>query len=905
MGHEKGWSDLRWNERTTNGGWEGTGDLMTEERDGGEGGGGKDSKESPKVTVQEQKLIDDYLKQVERNLKGFTREAKDSILIEIREHILERVEEETGKAGGNSSGEEATGGGEDGGGGLNEVITTILEEYGTPEEVARAYSPIIRASSRKLIAFQIYSVILSLSVITIIIREFLRNPSVELNLEENRDLILGFIGFLMALFTIGHTIEYHQRGIRFIGYSFLTILTNGIFAVICISYLIDTIGANSDIVLPEALLIVVSIVPFYISYQGFRLMTLDTKDGISPLSNASFKLIPVILLMDLLALFFVNEQMNNSFDEILLWNTAIGYGMLMIFIIVGISNSSVMILRWFNSTRTHRIQKEIFILTMASMIIVSSLFVGVVFDRIELTRSIDYDDFLDDQEGSLEEYDPEILSLYDHSFLLHNETPYTWDLTPEDDHYIFSLDRWSDDHLSRSRTYDIPVPIHPKEFKLWFGPVKASGQYIHAFAGLEKPSDIWGLEEREDRYFLFTFDGKLVGSSLIPSDGLWRLQESVTTHSNTAQICYYETNYTHEVHSEGNRTGSYKVIHSFNITRFRFSDGQLTVGLPRTYPVSLSTINTTIDWAPYISRIISGDDSFSLVLKYSEDLEYVANGYERRDSRYESFVTTIAWNGTVILPWTKVLSDTPEPCFIVPEDVECSRKWDFHGSGNVIFFTEYAELNNDSRENYKLVSFKDGVISEQLIHSAEDSIHVRTFGEIAMTDEDGNTYLPFVSHAENEPSLQLFLRNVIVSPDGLIISSENLPLDSLPIFDMMETRFNDERYDNLNYGISPSRIDHDGNATYVFLDVWVFEEPLRYEEGGVEYYERIHSVRLLYLLKISDGNISYVAAGPDIEARETKDDYYNSQIFGILGGVTISLLLWGVMRKRSRSVNYS
>ena len=44
-------------------------------------------------SVSEQKVIDVYLRKVEKNLKGFTQDAKDSIVSEIEDHIREKIGE--------------------------------------------------------------------------------------------------------------------------------------------------------------------------------------------------------------------------------------------------------------------------------------------------------------------------------------------------------------------------------------------------------------------------------------------------------------------------------------------------------------------------------------------------------------------------------------------------------------------------------------------------------------------------------------------------------------------------------------------------------------------------------------------------------------------------------------------
>ena len=408
---------------------------------------------------EEQKAIDDYLKQVEKNLKGFTREAKDSILIEIREHILDRFEEEREAykmKGGQGEGE------------MDTLIKKILEEYGKPEEVARAYSPIIRLSNKGSRLFQGYSLLVSLSFLYVTLprMEFFKD-----GFEGEWVLtIVGIIGTFLAYVCIYFNLIYVSNAEEQIKYSRISLYANtllgAVFLILVFGWYLHLLGGpfmDDTYYLDEneirnnmayfGVLAICSIgLSYHISSLGHSMMTQDTKDGIAPYQNISSRVLPFLFVINFLSLIVISQQMWDTFEYLSEWNTIESYWTLGYVIFLTLCTSGILVLHKRMGLKMLHIEREVFAIMLICLVLTSDVAVDFYRENINLQDDWGYWNF--PPRGDEDNVDIGYLAYYG---MISNGTMYTREITEEDNGYTLTINRWNEDLSGIKSNVSVPI----------------------------------------------------------------------------------------------------------------------------------------------------------------------------------------------------------------------------------------------------------------------------------------------------------------------------------------------------------------------------------------------------------------------------------------------------------------
>jgi len=453
-----------------------------------EGSGGKE-----KLTVAMEKSIQEYLKKVEKNLKGFTREAKDSILIEIEEHIREKIQEgekgeilqkrdrsEEGRVGrGNEVRKEAGSRGEEQTSGRDREIdvSKILEDFGTPEEVAKDYTPVVRMSQWKPNLFLVVSCLVSIYLLIAIydgLQEFMEEY------ETNEDVYVYFWIAFLAISTLSFNITYLKYPDSMNKYSSIIFLTNFLqfltFAILVpleyfIASEVEELSLPSIVEIGEtnvllSLLYAILFISFslYLSSIGSSYVSRDIADGISPKTNLSMKLLPALLLVGIALIARFYSSLSDGMDLYFSRNRFITYVSFTLMIALTVTIAIIIFMRYHLSIKIFIIRNEIFHSTIIALILISAIGAAAITSNM---------------------FDPEDISKDETekpygTIVAHDDSLYSWhlgfDAGPGYFIYQFELFDWSNSRLIACIDLDLPSGYYISEIDI---DVKFSGPFVH------------------------------------------------------------------------------------------------------------------------------------------------------------------------------------------------------------------------------------------------------------------------------------------------------------------------------------------------------------------------------------------------------------------------------------------
>ena len=368
---------------------------MRKERDAGNNVK-EERKDEGKVSgASAEKEIHDYLRKVEKNLKGFSQDAKDSIISEIDDHIRE-AEKKMRRDG-------------TGTGGMEVSISKILRELGEPAEVAREFSPVIRTGSIKAKIFMGYSFFISIILIIISINNILRIQSGEIEGTSTDWFIDGFIlaaslfNMLFMTLWLFYLRSSRKAGIypgpheRMKRLSFLIILNNGIsglffFAIILQVMAIAVVNyfsISGDMITKSEyisfffgliFLMLTGAFSIFIAHSGYQYLSRDTAGGISPMKNISFQLLTGILIIDVFFLLFYGHMMWHSLTLLLRRNLPASYALLAILTGLALSIALTLLLRVKYTFRVVHIDREVFAFALMALVVLSAVLTGLFTD---------------------------------------------------------------------------------------------------------------------------------------------------------------------------------------------------------------------------------------------------------------------------------------------------------------------------------------------------------------------------------------------------------------------------------------------------------------------------------------------------------------------------------------------
>ena len=857
----------------------------------------------------DEKLIEDYLKQVERNLKGFTREAKDSIIIEIDGHIREKIMEGGGGDDPADAATELLNGHEKQDVNINLSISDLLQDFGDPVDVAKAYEPVIGFEKRKILIFQGYSVFLTLFMTGYILFELLNGLSIQSEL--SRETLMVFAGICIISLSTILNVAYVKELDTFLRHYYLAILTNGIlglfFLFMVFEWSLEFLdsyahlkGQFFDIYYDDSetnhslarfgVFIFLGVPSFHVSYLGHSMMTKDTADGIAPLQNISFKLIPMILVGNIFLLYYVIRELNDTFPYFSKWNTNISYITLFFLIFLTVSLGSLMFLRKYIGAKTIYIQREVYIFMAIALILTSSIGSGLLNEDIRLREEWDKDR---DDGNNYTAFDKLSWGLF------YNGSMYSRDLFTQNDTYALRLNKWDKYLNSIVNSVEIPLDIDPEPYQhATLLSIITSGQYIHIWYQFH----IWDEYDSESRdfdnyYILITFDGQLVnrtrfnyGSEQFLSN---YYQNRMVAHERNATILFSKFT-ENETQAEKRRQSDISWIYIYNylnLTIFSFRNGDLIGSNYSKASISLEDIDSrNLGRGPNV-EFFPGPGSISIIFRFRTRV-YMENDENHSYDNKFAYLTKISSNGTILL----------EPTLIAHEKLVYSGSYKIFGNRSSFFIIN--GFNNTFlmriiKDNDEGMTWHDSYL--RIIENTTNNNHTIIRQDVGIPhhesfwtlyskssiDDIGNFYYTQLDHYQNNSDTTITLSYYIVDPQYSPVKDWEIRLNDISFFRKAENNQGD--YDGLTFSASTKGFFSNDNITYLFLEVMVGE----LVEGR---NKRDPSSRIILIVD-SEG-LTYKDFGYDVKLKENKDSFYISMISGIILGLVIPGFLWLLIRKR-------
>jgi hypothetical protein len=831
-------------------------------------------------------LIDNYLAKVEKNLKGFTREAKDSILIEIREHILDRAVEEPSS------------------------IETILEEYGKPEEVARSYSPIIRLSNKGARIFQGYSLLISLFFLYYTFPQFLHPVE---GFAAQRDLaIIGMIGTLIAYACIFFNLTYvsdAEKQVKFSRFSlYANTLLGAIFLFLMLSGYFHTMGApmieKGDFLDEQyaddpwyfgMLLLWSGILSHHISHLGHSFMTRDTKDGIAPYQNISTRVFPLLLVMNVMTVLVVGREMWETFEYISRWNSEMAYWVLGVSVLLTILPALLIFLHHLSGMRMMHIEREVFAVMVVVLILTSGTGIGFYREEIELEEGWDQEN--SEVEGR--EIDGGYFGYYG---TIWNGTMYTRETKDEENNYTLTIHQWDDELALIVSNASITFSPKSEDEVLAYFSSTAYGKYIHIKYLIGRPLEndelsknetTSGEEMREywQQYVLADVSGRILSQNEFPigNDSRNAFRRMVVSGEDVTLVRYnYIENKTAtaDPHLIPSEYQGHRQWNSMNITTISLSMGKV---------VGTGPINGTISfegsmgWSKHIPiASFVGWDPIWIILKVQKTTEVVVID--------QTYLSRISINGTVETPLVHFLNETR------------TRYPTYKNRGNLSLATimmvsqDLVLVRHQLREKeYQRYIDSSYVISDEasvgdlidtrVDHSNYDPNDLIAYNR-ALIDEMGKVRMSIIERTTMNGKDYVVWREMVFDPNGSIISNETIPLEEIPYIQRYLNE--DGGYDGIRLSLLTFGYFRDEKRTYQIMNIYAIETV----DIG---YSSTRSKESSAVLIKDDSGIRILKWGEDLEPSETKNEYFLTITISIILGLTIPTSLWFLMKKRSQN----
>jgi len=863
--------------------------IETTAKGGGEGeavgSGGKEP--------SNQKVIQNYLRKVEKNLKGFSREAKDSILIEIEGHIREKIRE--------------GGAGKDGG---EDHVNRILNDFGDPEEVAHDYNPVVRLNKGKIILFQLYSIFITLFLVPFILFEILDEPASLW--EPSQDSLIIWAGVIIISLSVFFNIVHMKQPVGYLRYSYLTIFTNGILGLYFLFYIFEwffgyldsTVHPKSQIfeillnedtegyaLLRFGIFIVLGVPSFHMSYLGYSIMTKDTADGIAPLQNISYKLLPIILVVNTFLLYYVFSEMNDTFRYFSEWNSDVSYVVLILLVFLTVSIASTIIIREISGIKTIHIQREVYILMAVSLILTYAIAGGVIIGNIQLSDNWENGYYSLGADESKEFKD---LS----NGLFNNGSMYTWDLQAMEDNYVLTLHRW-DRYLTKIiETNSILIDIDPGEYDgFHYKSVQSSGYYIHLVIQC-RPKH---LEEDEQRrldhyYLLMTFESSAAKVTKFLFDDSFRdyLNNLVVEQYNASIIFHNKF-----IENESRKTSENEVTpgtHEYdllNITMFSFSNGDFIEANLSTASIPLLDIDTWDLGFPVI-EYYPGPGSISVLFLFISKIDAHIEQDTYSNHNKFTYFTKLSTNGTILI----------QPMLLTHGRYIAPESYDLYGNKSTytilycyddVFLIKNFETGKEEEvwsDIFLKITMNDTSGDYELLQcdiSIEQDESFFSFFDLAYKDNSGFIHFYELEIPINNSGKTITLNKYLFNMRGDVQKDTVFQLAEISFFSDLENRYDD--FNDLIFFAFTEGFFADGNVTYLFLRVGVSDiltsKPTRSQSGQI-------------ILIIEGDNLSYYDFGYEIQSKETKDVLFIAMISGFTCGAAIPTYFLYLLRKRAK-----
>jgi len=850
-------------------------------------------------TGKKPQQIETYLKNVGKNLKGFTTEAKNSIIIEIEEHILEKIEDgEKGEGGreGNSDKENAEERGA--------IIRKVLDEYGDPKTVAQGYSPIIRLSSRNRRLFQAYSLLISLTFLYVAVPQFLY-PIKDFN-EIQGYQILGIIVGILAYICIFFNLIYVSKSEKLVKYSNVSLISNTIlgmaFLLLIFNGYLGFLNApvidyydmkdaeiTEDPLFFGVLITCLGVISFHISHLGHSMMTQDTADGIAPLKNISSRLFPILFVINFLSLFVVIGEMWDTFEYISEWNTTISYFVLILLLFLTISIGLVLLLQSKSGVKNIHIQREVFVFMIVCLILTSSIAGGFILEDIDMQDEWEDKDYSPKNEDYMKFKNIS-------QGLFNNGSMYTRDLITNEDNYTFILYQWDSSLNGINRTIVIPIIIDPSGYSnAGFRNIRTSGYFIHAWMGLTRSiqDDENKTEEKitDNYYLLMTFDGILVNATPFDREkDYWYYLGNLLVDGPNATLVFNkfienETEARNMNWSEMEYP-SHRKYDYLNVSLHSFSNGN---------PIGLDQVNVTIPLSNTVSWSKSHPQIWYLPGNGNVSVGFTFRQYVDPNIFDMTYLIKISLDGTIQIP----------PFLLTNSTHISSGSYDVYGNSSVSYVLY-------GYENYFLMGYNEyndetyvtGVFSYQITYNQTtddfelirndfivyDDPSFRAYNQFTF-DGNGMSRFSLLNARMNNSEKRIIATDFLVDSKGVILEVEERSLNGISIFRKYENM--GDGFDDLLLWIISEGYFTDGNTTYEFFYLRVREQ-INDVSRGMSYQ--------IILIK-NDDNFTYYEYGDDIQPMETKNAYFMALIIGFSFGVAIPGYFWWLLKKRSNSEN--
>ncbi|MCK4613371.1 MAG: hypothetical protein KAU14_01100 [Thermoplasmata archaeon] len=821
--------------------------------------------------------IQRYLRMVDKNLKGFSRNAKDSILIEIEGHIQEKVSEFKGKNG---------------------SIEKVLDDLGEPEAVAHEFSPTVRRSGYKIIFYQLYIIAISLFAMQVSIRELIENPPTGLDQFSTEFIFMTLMIAIINLIILVH-IQLSEKVYQY--YAPITLLFNGFLGLIFILYVTSSLNSflsnHIDIshnifsdqlwnyrhedpesdnlwLVSSSLLGSLSIV---ISIRGNNILFKDTADGISQMKNITFQLLPLVLIVDLIVLTFYLHKITPTFDHYFQWITGIGYISFILLLFIGTSSILILCLRVKLSYRLVHIDKPLFAYMVIIVLLLTSLTGCLIFDQFQITEdSVDRGYFSDYQDYPLE----------GKSFFF-NGSIYIFKRVYNEMEYRCELLKW-DRNLTTSEPIISLSMGQRVKYRSLHEEVVQDGKYLHILADV--PQEV--IEDdgkNEYQYYLVSLEGSIIGNTTfsVNCSNSWEYDYLLPSDT-TVRIFFVET--------ESNGTSN--VIDGINITAVTINNGTDVVMNSSYCHVDFRSMISSWEYRPSFYRFIPGIHAYGIIIPTSK-YEYPSDQTVHYDrTRDRVFYIQISYNGTIIIPLTMISNTT--------QFQEVYRKYE--DESGVVFnkgFHDQLHFRREIRNVTHSISeygmwqiHADGSVQETVYSRSIQRIPVEYVsfpwigGDFGYIDEDGCIHIATIVRNNSVDNGIFILNTFSFDSSGIMVHSKSYPLSSLAAFNFAEKHLIGRTYDDISYFFFFDDMLGDNATSIITMECWI-QESFDYKHSNGAMYR--------YQVEITNGEMQFLEYGPEIEPDETKDRFYQSVISGILTGLALPAYLWWLLKKRISS----
>lgn len=849
---------------------------------------------SSKKEVQREKLVDAYLKEVEMHLKGFSREAKDSILIEIREHIQEKIGEFEKNVELNIDGEEEE---EDTNGfeGKKEIKQFIEAEFGNPQMVAESFSPNIYVPSTQRNAYRVFSVIIALFFLLAWVIPMLGDHLRDLE-EFIGYIFLSILGIVMAYFSIYFGLTFSGNRMRAAWQMNAAFLSNTVLTVIFIWSWALIINSSLNIVVvpgfedwyhynafgehPFLIFVLLTIVGFswYSNYKGYLLFTRDTADGIAPLANISYHVLPFTAAITFITIIIVANEMFWTTDIIFRWNSDESYTVLTILSALSSASFGMLVLRRMRPLQTYRIERETFVISLiilvGSMIVVSSFLAGYV----DMSDEYSYDRWY-------EHTDSKGIYPLTETLFQNNGSLYSWNYQRNESGNHFNLIRWNKNESVFEHHSNTKIGLGLRDDQR-LGPreIRASGKYLHGHFRIstfeKKGRTITTLSDDGRLYFLMTMEGELIAEQWFEQvSGLEKPERSLMVNGSSALLLYYEP-----IWNLTNESESYAgYLTEIRIKAYEFENGDLRLENTTlaVFPMTRYFENTRAVrlWE---TEVFQKSSMFTIILY----LSHYQPGIWPQVMIHEVYQTEMSWAEEILGPLTLIANGTEN-------NGKASRKL-INNVTSVIsingqyFFLREWRYGLEDYWKYSMVHIDLNGTGSETTFLQKEHLAFAPFIDPIITDDEGITHFAYIDYNETNDSLSYFLKYHRINSKGEVVQTKIIPLNSNPIFAFLEEYSEPRNYQSTRGVIFQYPIVFDGTTLHSGIHLMIMEPD-----------EKPHLGLNLMLILHTDGtNITFTQIGPDIPEKEDNSRIIRSMLIGALTGQFVTVIELWILKKR-------